>query len=95
MAGSISPLDSIEKLIAQANEQHATTKKKELARFFNSVETHSLTGKQINACICMDDAVMIIAAAGSGKTSTMVAKVGYVLLEAIAAPDQILVLGKL
>jgi DNA helicase-4 len=41
----------------------------------------------------MDDNVQIVAAAGSGKTSTMIAKTGYVLHENIARPDQILLLA--
>src|SRR5690606_27629464 len=40
-----------------------------------------------------DDAVMVVAAAGSGKTSTMVAKTGYVLHEGLATPEQILLLA--
>ena len=36
---------------------------------------------------------MVVAAAGSGKTSTMVAKTGYALHEGLATPDQILLLA--
>ena len=41
----------------------------------------------------MDDSVLIVAAAGSGKTSTMVAKTGYALHEGLAKPEQILLLA--
>jgi DNA helicase-4 len=47
----------------------------------------------MDGCICMDDAVQIVAAAGSGKTSTMVARVGYALHEDLVQPEQILVLA--
>ena len=65
----------------------------ELKPFFDTVEKSPLTDEQIQACVCMDDSVMVVAAAGSGKTSTMVAKTGYVLKQALAEPDQILLLA--
>lgn len=67
--------------------------KVELQSFFDTVETSPLTDEQIHACVCMDDNVMLVAAAGSGKTSTMVAKTGYVLRQALASPDEILLLA--
>ena len=60
---------------------------------FDAVERNALTDEQTDACICMDDAVQVVAAAGSGKTSTMVAKTGYVLHEKLAGPEQILLLA--
>lgn len=47
----------------------------------------------MNCCICMDDAVQIVAAAGFGKTSTIVARVGYALKEGLTQPEQILILA--
>ena len=41
----------------------------------------------------MDEHIQIVAAAGSGKTSTMVAKTGYILIERLATGDQILLLA--
>lgn len=67
--------------------------KVELKEFFDTVEKSPLTDEQVEACICMDDNVLVVAAAGSGKTSTMVAKVGYVLRQRLATPDQILLLA--
>lgn len=65
----------------------------ELKPFFDTVEKSPLTDEQVHACICIDDHVLIVAAAGSGKTSTMVAKVGYLLRQGLAKPDQILLLA--
>ena len=65
----------------------------ELKSFFDTVEKSPLTDEQIHACICMDDNVLVVAAAGSGKTSTMVAKTGYLLRQNLAAPGQILLLA--
>ncbi|WP_209428009.1 UvrD-helicase domain-containing protein [Pararhodobacter sp. SW119] len=78
---------------ASHNQSHLAQQKIKLKAFFDSVEASPLTDEQADACICMDDAVQIVAAAGSGKTSTMVAKTGYVLHEKLAAPDEILLLA--
>lgn len=67
--------------------------KERLSQFFSSVERNPLTNEQMDCCICMDDAVQIVAAAGSGKTSTIVARVGYALKEGLVQPDQILILA--
>ncbi|PJK14228.1 hypothetical protein CO613_07545 [Lysobacteraceae bacterium NML07-0707] len=75
------------------NAQHLTQQKVACQQFFATVEKNPLTDEQIQACVCMDDAVMVVAAAGSGKTSTMVAKTGYVLHQGLATPEQILLLA--
>lgn len=81
------------KEFASHNQRHLADQKIKLKAFFDSVEASPLTDEQADACICMDDAVQIVAAAGSGKTSTMVAKTGYVLHEKLAEPEQILLLA--
>lgn len=78
---------------AAHNVAHLASQKARLKAFFDTVEATPLTDEQAEACICMDDAVQIVAAAGSGKTSTMVAKTGYVLHEGLAQPEQILLLA--
>jgi DNA helicase-4 len=78
---------------ATHNHAHLAAQKAKLKAFFDTVEASPLTEEQVEACICMDDAVQVVAAAGSGKTSTMVAKTGYVLHEQLAHPEQILLLA--
>jgi DNA helicase-4 len=75
------------------NKTFLKQQKVELKTFFDTVEKSPLTEEQAHACICMDDNVLVVAAAGSGKTSTMVAKAGYVLRQSLATPDQILLLA--
>jgi DNA helicase-4 len=75
------------------NEGHVEKQRERLKAFFDTVEKNPLTDEQALACICMDHNVQIIASAGSGKTSTMVAKTGYVLHEGLAKPDQVLLLA--
>jgi len=78
---------------AAHNAAYLKEQKERLRPFFETVEANPLTEDQMDGCICMDDAVQIVAAAGSGKTSTMVAKVGYALHAGLAEPEQILVLA--
>ena len=42
--------------------------------FLDRVESRPLTEEQARAVICFDNRVQVVAAAGSGKTSTMVAR---------------------
>lgn len=79
--------------INKHNQAVLARKRTEKKAFFDTVEKNPLTAEQVHACICMDDNVMVVAAAGSGKTSTMVAKAGYVLGEGLADADQILMLA--
>lgn len=92
-AGDASPAATMGEVIDAKNAEYLERQRQARRPFFNTVEKNPLTEEQIHACICMDDSVMLVAAAGSGKTSTMVAKTGYVLHEGLATPDQILLLA--
>ncbi len=91
--GDASPGATLRKMFDEQNDKYLERQRKDRKQFFDTVEKNPLTDEQIRACICMDDAVMVVAAAGSGKTSTMVAKTGYVLHEGLATPEQILLLA--
>ena len=93
ITGDPTPLDTLKNAFDAKNENYLSAQKVARREFFQTVEKNPLTDEQIRACICMDDAVMVVAAAGSGKTSTMVAKAGYVLHERLATPHQILLLA--
>lgn len=93
IAAANSPVDTLMKMVNEHNARHQHERMVSHKAFFDSVEKNPLTDEQSHACICMDDAVLIVAAAGSGKTSTMVAKTGYALHEGLARPEQILLLA--
>lgn len=78
---------------AQVNDFFLEYEKREFADFFRTVEKSPLTDEQMRATVCFDNRVRVIAAAGSGKTSTMVARAGYAIRRRIAEPDQILALA--
>lgn len=91
--GEPSPEASLRKIFDEQNATYLAQQRQSRKQFFDTVEKNPLTEEQVHACICMDDAVMVVAAAGSGKTSTMVAKTGYALHEGLATPEQILLLA--
>jgi len=62
-------------------------------RFFDRIEKTPLTEEQARAVVCFDNRVQLVASAGSGKTSTIVAKAGWTIRKGIARPDEILLLA--
>lgn len=60
--------------------------------FFDRVEKSPLTAEQARAVVCFDNRVLLVASAGSGKTSTMVAKAGYALHKGYVEPEKMLLL---
>ncbi|MBJ6125397.1 UvrD-helicase domain-containing protein [Microvirga splendida] len=88
-----SATDLILKELAIRNAAFLNRQRLAQKEFFDTVEKNPLTPEQIHACVCMDDHVLVVAAAGSGKTSTMVAKTGYVLNQGLASAGQILLLA--
>jgi len=93
VVGESTPAETLLRQVSEHNSKHQREKMVARKAFFDTVEKNPLTEEQAHACICMDDSVLIVAAAGSGKTSTMVAKTGYALHEGLATPDQILLLA--
>lgn len=86
-------LPSIRRQFETHNADVLSAHKAELSDFFSTIESAPLTEEQMAACICMDDNVQIVAAAGSGKTSTMVAKAAYALKRGLVRPEEILLLA--
>ncbi|QDZ26570.1 UvrD-helicase domain-containing protein [Noviherbaspirillum sp. UKPF54] len=75
------------------NARHLAKELLEFKSFFDQVEKSPLTEEQAKAVICFDNRVLLVASAGSGKTSTMVAKAGYALKKGYFEADRILLLA--
>ncbi|NMM20960.1 MAG: UvrD-helicase domain-containing protein [Rhodoferax sp.] len=75
------------------NERHLTKQLTDFKRFFDTVEKSPLTQEQAKAVVCFDNRVLLVASAGSGKTSTMVAKAGYALKNGYFQPERMLLLA--
>lgn len=61
--------------------------------FFATVESSPMTEEQTRAVVCFDNRVQVVAAAGSGKTSTMVARAAYAIHHGLVPPERILMLA--
>ncbi|WP_024956671.1 UvrD-helicase domain-containing protein [Stenotrophomonas maltophilia] len=57
------------------------------------VESRPLTPEQARAVVCFDNRVQVVASAGSGKTSTMVAKAAYAIHRGFVDPKRIVLLA--
>jgi DNA helicase-4 len=61
--------------------------------FFDAIESNPLTQEQRLAVVTDEDATLVLAGAGSGKTSVIVAKAAYLIARGIRQPDEILLLA--
>lgn len=75
------------------NKRHLAKELVEARPFFDTVEKSPLTQEQAEAVATFDNRVLLVASAGSGKTSTMVAKAGYALQRGYFAADRMLLLA--
>lgn len=80
-------------LISSTNEQIMAAELTSRRSFFDAIEKSPLTDEQARAVICFDNRVQVLAAAGSGKTSVMVARAAYAVSRGFVAPDRILLLA--
>ena len=78
---------------SRLREAFVKRKSAEHTAFFASAESNALTEEQTRAVILDDDRNLVLAAAGTGKTSVIVAKTLYMILEGMAKPEEILVLA--
>jgi DNA helicase-4 len=65
----------------------------EMKGFFDTIEKNPLTPEQRLAVVTDEDATLVLAGAGSGKTSVIVAKATYLIERGIRPPDDILLLA--
>lgn len=89
----MSILQGRSKEIEQRNNAFVLDEMRTYKVFFDTVEKTPLTDEQRRAAIVMEDRNLLVAAAGSGKTSSVVGKVGYALLRGYVTPEQVLVLA--
>ena len=75
------------------NAAHTESELKDCKDLLDRVESKPLTQEQARAVVCFDNRVQVVASAGSGKTSTMVAKAAYALHRGLVAPERIVLLA--
>jgi DNA helicase-4 len=79
--------------VAKRNEEHVQAELTACKDLFDRIEKMPLTEEQARAVICFDNRVQVVASAGSGKTSTMVAKAAYAVERGLVEPERICMLA--
>lgn len=77
----------------QLNRQFVDNTLEDFQCYFDSVESQPLTKKQREACVINEQSNLVLAGAGTGKTSVMVGRAGYLLKSNQALPSEILMLA--
>ena len=77
----------------RANSSFLEAELKRGKTFLDKVETRPLSAEQRRAACIDDDRNLVVAAAGSGKTSVMVAKAGWMVERGDRKPEEVLLLA--
>jgi len=95
--------DSVERIIGAYREgenwlkfhntEFTTKEIEEFSDYFGKVEKEPLTQEQRKAIVTEEVNNLIVAGAGTGKTSTIVGKAGYLIRKGLAKPEEILLLS--
>ena len=80
-------------LRTRVNQAFVTSELNACRQFFDRVETRPLTEEQRRAVVVDEDRNLVVAAAGSGKTSVIVAKAGWLLHRGYWRPSELLLLA--
>lgn len=80
-------------LVERTNEQILANELTTRREFLASIESKPLTDEQARAVVTFDNRVQVLAAAGSGKTSVMVARAAYAVARGFVRPERILLLA--
>lgn len=74
-------------IMGEINRRFVANEISEWGLFFDNLETYSLSKEQKAAAVTFEENTLLNAAAGSGKTSTVVARVVYMLAKGIQPED--------
>ncbi|WP_455427638.1 DNA helicase IV [Dryocola sp. LX212] len=86
-------LEQGEKRRHERNAVYTDRMLEKYATFFERVESSPLNPSQARAVVNGEDSLLVLAGAGSGKTSVLVARAGWLLQRGEATEDQILLLA--
>lgn len=82
-----------EEKVKKANARFIRQEAVRFQSFFDTLEKNPLTAAQRRACLINEDRNLVLAGAGTGKTSTMIGRAGYLLASEQTRPEQILMLA--
>lgn len=86
-------INNIENYRIESNNRFITNALVKYCEFFNAYEKYPLTERQREAILTDEDNTLIIAGAGTGKTSTITAKAVYLIKFKNINPNEILLLA--
>ncbi|CAA9538184.1 MAG: DNA helicase IV [uncultured Thermomicrobiales bacterium] len=86
-------LRDLPETVRDLNERFLVGRLAEDSGAFDRLETNPLTENQRRAIVTSEDTTLVIAGAGTGKTSTIIGKVDYLVRRGLAKPAQVLVLA--
>ena len=86
-------LEDPDRLRTEANAAFIANELNRSQELFDRIEARPLTEEQRKAVIVDEDRNLVIAAAGSGKTSVIVAKAGWLLRRGYRRPSELLLLA--
>lgn len=75
------------------NEHFVRQRMEERSKWFDTLQRHPLTTAQRKAIVTDEDHTLVVAAAGTGKTTTLEAKAAYMVDQGLCKPDEILVMA--
>ena len=82
-----------EEIRQKRNESYIDKELHKYREYFDTVESDKLTLEQRRAIIIDEAHNLIVAGAGTGKTSTIIGKAGYILKKGLAVPEEMLLLS--
>ena len=83
---------NFEKLIKESNDHFIENEIRKFKPLFDKIEDNPLTFAQRKSIVIDEDSTLVVAGAGTGKTSTVVGKVSYLLKKKEIKPNEILAL---
>ncbi len=93
IAHFIQTYDDIKSIRKKYNEDFVKLEAEKFSDFFSSLEEYPLSSDQIEAIIRDEDNNLVLAGAGTGKTTTISAKVAYLLKKGLARPEELLIIS--
>ncbi|MHA1615328.1 MAG: UvrD-helicase domain-containing protein [Candidatus Thorarchaeota archaeon] len=85
--------DEIEHFRNESNRRFAKEELERFGSYFDTIEANPLTEAQRRAVLTHENRTLVVAGAGSGKTSVVVAKAGYLLKKGLCSPEQLLLIA--
>ena len=79
--------------VKKANTEFVAGQLGMYSNLFDTIESKPLTPAQRLSCVVCEDNNLVLAGAGTGKTSTMIGRAGYLLASGRARPSDILMLA--